>query len=104
MTELVTHDVHDAGGGSRRTFLAGAAGAVAGAGAITALGSGSATTPFAGTSAAAQDAVGSTVAATGALVAYVRDLAAGEIAVMRGDTEVVVVDHELARALARLAG
>ena len=101
MTELTADTFQDAGGGSRRTFMVGVAGLTAGAGALaTAAGlrDGAAPWPRPGTSWTRAPLP------TGALVAYVKDLAAGEIAVMRGDTEVVVVDHELARALARLAG
>jgi len=100
MTELVAGTLHDVGGGSRRTFLAGAAGLAAGTGGLAAA-QASGAVPFAGAATAAETAVDDTA---GALVAYVRDLAAGEIAVMRGDREVVVVDHDLARALARLVG
>ncbi len=104
MTELVP-DHLDAGGGSRRTFLTGAAGAAAGAGVLVAAQTLSGAAPLAvSTPLAAAAATDVAAATSGALVAYVRDLAAGEIAVMRGDTEVVVVDHDLARALARLAG
>ena len=100
MTELMAETFHDAGGGSRRTFMVGVAGLTAGAAALaTVQASGTV-----GSFAPAGDVLDEGAAATGALVAYVKDLAAGEIAVMRGDTEVVVVDHELARALARLVG
>lgn len=95
MTELMAQTVDDVGGGSRRTFLVGAAGLAAGAGGLAAVQAAGATPFGAGVSG---------VEAAGSLVAYVRDLAAGEIAVMRGDTEVVVVNHELARTLAGLAG
>lgn len=103
MTEMTADIVHDAGGGSRRTFLAGAAGLAVGAGGLAAAQS-SGAVPFAGAATAAEQVLEAASAPTGALVAYVRDLAAGEIAVMRGDSEVVVIDHGLARALARLAG
>lgn len=99
MTELMADSFPDAGKGSRRTFLAGAAGVAVGAGGL-AVARSSGAVPLGGGATAAENAVG----ATGALVAYVRDLVSGEIALMRGDTEVVVVDHELARRLVRMAG
>ena len=99
MSQLTADSIQDAGGGSRRTFMVGVAGLTAGAGAIATLQA--ATGP---TLAAVEQAVDEGARGAGALVAYVKDLAGGEIAVMRGDTEVVVVDHELARALARLVG
>lgn len=103
MTELMADSFPDAGKGSRRTFLAGAAGVAVGAGGL-AVARSSGAVPLGGGASAAEQVVEAATAPTGALVAYVRDLAAGEIAVMRGDTEVIVIDHGLARALARLAG
>ena len=100
MSELTAGRIQDAGGGSRRTFMVGVAGLAAGAGALATL----QTSGVAPSLAPVGQTLDDGAAAAGALVAYVKDLAAGEIAVMRGDTEVVVVDHELARALARLVG
>jgi hypothetical protein len=82
---------------SRRAFLVGAgSSAVAGAAVVSAA-------PTAG--------VGSrrpfrepAVTADTPLVAYVRDVVSGEIAVMAGDREVVVTDRELAGRLARTLG
>ena len=100
MSELTADILQDAGGGSRRTFMVGVAGLTAGAGALATLQT-SGTVP---SLAPVEQTFDEAAATAGALVAYVKDLAGGEIAVMRGDTEVVVVDHELARALARLVG
>jgi Rieske Fe-S protein len=40
---------------------------------------------------------------TDPVVAYVKDLASGEVAVLVGESEVVYRDHDLAKALARIA-
>ena len=89
----------DDSGSSRRVFLAGAGAAtVLGAAAVTVAGAGPAdaaprpdTASPSGASAASGDAV----------VAYLRDPAAGEVRVLSGEREVVVHDPELARAMTR---
>jgi hypothetical protein len=85
---------------SRRTFLTGTGAAALGAVALTTAGPGAATT-------AAAD--GATPAASGTMshepvVAYVTDLSAGRITVMRGDDEVIVTDRALAWHIARQVG
>jgi hypothetical protein len=81
---------------SRRAFLVGAgSSAVAGA-AVTA-----ASTADVGSHSRFRETA---VTAGTPLVAYVRDVVSGEIAVMAGDREVVVTDRELAGRLARTLG
>jgi len=80
---------------SRRSLLL-----AAGAGSV-ALGSGVA---LVGPAGAASPSGSSTGSESGRIVAYVSDVASGEITVMRGDSETVVTDVSLARSLARLAG
>jgi hypothetical protein len=88
-------------GASRRTFLAGAGAAtVAGAAAAGGLAVLRPASPAATTTDAAAGAPG-TGSATGAVVAYVRDAAAGEVRLMSGEREVVVHDRALARTLTR---
>jgi hypothetical protein len=86
---------------SRRAFIAGAGAAtVAGAAAVGTAGSAAAGTAAATVTTSDGDAT----AAGGsgpAVVAYVRDLASGEVRVMSGEREVVVRDRALARTLAR---
>ncbi len=83
---------------SRRTFLitsgVAATGGVAAASALPAV----AATGAPARSTATPDAV------AGPLVAYVSDVASGQVTVMRGDDEVVVTDHELARRIAGAVG
>jgi hypothetical protein len=89
---------------TRRAFIAGAgAVTVAGAAAVAA---GPVASAAAAGGAAAATAVttssGDAAATSGpAVVAYVRDLATGEIRLMSGEREVVVRDRALARTLAR---
>ena len=96
----MTADAIPAAGHSRRSFLLAGAGSVAaGAGALT---GGAAVVGGLAAGAAAQD--GPLDELTGSLVAYVSDVAAGEITLMVDDRETVVTDLQLARTLARLAG
>ncbi len=91
-----------AAGHSRRSFLMAGAGSVAaGAGALT--GGVAVVGALAGAGGAAtQD--GPLDELVGSVVAYVSDVAAGEITLMVDDRETVVTDAQLARTLARLAG
>lgn len=79
---------------SRRTFLA-----VSGAGLAAA---GLATLPSQLASAAELPVDPDTVG-DGLLLACVDDLAAGQITVVRGGTELTITDHDLARKIARLS-
>jgi hypothetical protein len=87
-------------GASRRAFFAGAGAATVGGAAVVALAS-------AGPAAAATvTTAGSPAPDAGAghgaaVVAYVRNVATGEIRLMRGEREVVVHDRALARTLTR---
>jgi hypothetical protein len=83
---------------SRRTFLTGTGAAALGAVALTTAGPAAA----APTEGATSSAPG--VASHEPVVAYVTDVAAGRITVMRGDDEVVVTDRALAQRIARQAG
>ncbi len=78
---------------TRRGFVRSSAGAAAGITAIGALGVSQAD------AAAKAPGPGSTP-----VVAYVRDLGSGEIALMSGDREVTVRDRKLAAQIARAAG
>jgi hypothetical protein len=82
---------------SRRTFLTGTGAAALGAVALTTAGSAAAT------AAPTDDAERSASSATShePVVAYVTDVTAGRITVMRGDDEVVVTDRALAQRIAR---
>lgn len=84
---------------SRRTFLiaAGAGSAAVGTG----VGAGALLTGAASTALGAPDDGASS---NEAVVAYVRDVDAGEITVMVGDRATVVTDRAMARSLSRLAG
>ncbi|HKA02880.1 MAG TPA: hypothetical protein VKD67_01085 [Acidimicrobiales bacterium] len=92
---------------SRRTFL-GASAAAAGAAVIgvpiatAAAGSGAAAAPTLAAGAAGAAAVGAK--ATGPLVVYVRDAAAGDVSIMVGTQEVAYHDPDLVARLARAAG
>lgn len=82
---------------TRRGFLKiASAGAVVGAAAVatTAVVKSGAEKPAAGTAAAVP------AGATGALVAYVKDVRGAEVSVLVGETEVVVHDRELVARLA----
>jgi hypothetical protein len=85
---------------SRRTFLTGTGAAALGAVALTT--GGRAATKAAPTGAAASGA--SSAASHEPVVAYVTDVTAGRITVMRGDDEVVVTDLALAQHIARQVG
>jgi hypothetical protein len=81
---------------SRRTFLiTTGATAAAGAAAVSAPAAAAASAPKGrqdrGTAAQAESA--------GAVVAYVSDASSGQVTVMRGEDEVVLTDHDLARRL-----
>ncbi len=78
---------------TRRGFVRSSAGAAAGITAIGAL----------GVSQADADATAPGPGST-PVVAYVRDLRSGEIALMSGDREVTVRDRKLAAQIARAAG
>ncbi len=80
---------------SRRTFLRGASLAAAAAAAAPLVSSGSAS------AASIPKATGP--AHDGPVTAYVRDQATGEIAVMSGETEIVLHDRALAKHLATIA-
>lgn len=98
----MTADVVAVAGHSRRSFLLAGAGSVAaGAGALA--GGAAAVGALAGAGgAAAQD--GPLDELVGSVVAYVSDVASGEVTLMVDDRETVVTDLDLARTLARLAG
>jgi len=82
---------------SRRTFLAGASAAtVAGAAVVAGVGVATAGTAAA---AAATTSRGPSGRQGQAVVAYVRDVAGGEVRLMSGEREVVVHDRALARTL-----
>jgi hypothetical protein len=86
---------------SRRTFLTGTGAVALGAVALTTGG------PAPAGAATAEAAEPSSAPAAGShepVVAYVTDLTAGRITVMRGDDEVVVTDHALAQRIARKVG
>lgn len=87
---------------SRRTFIAGASAATVAGAAIVAAGT-TGTAAAATTAAVTTSGASTPVAGRGgpAVVAYVRDLASGEIRLMSGEREVVVHDRALARTLAR---
>ena len=85
---------------SRRTFLTATGAAALGAVALAA--GGRAAAKAAPTEAAASGA--SSAASHEPVVAYVTDVTAGRITVMRGDDEVVVTDRALARHIARQVG
>jgi hypothetical protein len=81
---------------------------MAGAGAVTVAGAAAVAVGTAATAAPTAATVttsGGDASATGdggpAVVAYVRDLAGGEVRVMSGEREVVVRDHALAANIAR---
>ena len=94
---------------SRRGFLAAAAAGAAAVGAASVAPKAAAARADAGArpgAAARADAGESAVPRSGhtePLVAYVRDAHTGEVAVMIGEQEVVVHDHELAARIARVA-
>jgi hypothetical protein len=85
---------------SRRTFLTGTGAAALGAVALTT--AGRATAQAAPTEAADRSA--SSAASHEPVVAYVTDVTAGRITVMRGDDEVIVTDRALAQHIARQVG
>ena len=89
-------------GASRRSFLVGA-GAGAGASVLSAAALASGTAAAAATRAGGVDSADDGSVPDGAVVAYVRDAASGQITLMADGNEVVVVDHALARTLARKA-
>jgi hypothetical protein len=82
---------------SRRTFLTGTGTAALGAVALTTAG------PAAAKGAPTQDSEPS-ASSHEPVVAYVTDVRAGRITVMRGDDEVVVTDLALAQHIARQVG
>jgi hypothetical protein len=84
---------------SRRTFLTGTGAAALGAVALTTAGPAAAK---AATEAAESGA--SSASSLEPVVAYVTDVTAGRITVMRGDDEVVVTDRALAQHIARQVG
>lgn len=86
---------------SRRTFLIGT-----GAGVATGVGATALAAPALAAPAwpAAKAAPAGHVSDEAPLVAYVRDVAAGEISLMTGDREVVITDRALAARLARKIG
>jgi anaerobic selenocysteine-containing dehydrogenase len=90
---------------SRRSFLKSATitGAVAGAVLLPAGLAGAAAVPQARPEAEPHRAPLTGPAATTPIVAYVKDAASGEIAVMAGEHEFVHVDAQLAARLSRLA-
>lgn len=85
---------------SRRGFLitAGAGAAVAAAAVTVGV-----TRPGAGDTPEAAATATLPEGASGALAAYVRDVKSGEVAVMAGETEVVVRDRDLVARLATVA-
>jgi hypothetical protein len=85
---------------SRRTFLTGTGAAALGAVALAT--AGPAAAKAAPTEAATSGA--SSAVSHHPVVAYVTDVTAGRITVMRGDDEVVVHDRALARHIARAVG
>jgi hypothetical protein len=87
---------------SRRTFLTGTGAAALGAVALTTAGPAAATATTVPAGAATSGAP--RAASHEPVVAYVTDVSAGRITVMRGDDEVVVTDRELARHIARQVG
>lgn len=82
---------------SRRTFLITTGVAAAGSAVVAGAESASAATPQTGTTGVAQSP-------SEPLVAYVSDVASGQITVMRGDDEVTVTDPDLARRIAGAVG
>ena len=83
---------------SRRTFLTGTGAAALGAVALTTAG------PAVAKAAPTEAAAASSAASNDPVVAYVTDVTAGRITVMRGDDEVVVTDRALAQHIARQVG
>ncbi len=79
---------------TRRTFLLAAGGGAAAAAAV-------ATTATLPRTPSASSVDSAAITADNPLVAYVRDVRSGEIAVMAGDREVVFTDRALASRLAR---
>ena len=90
---------------SRRSFLKSATitGAVAGAALLPAGSAAAAALPHTRPQAEPHDQPLAGPAAKGPIVAYVKNAATGEIAVMSGEREVVHVDARLADRLSRLA-
>ena len=84
---------------SRRSFLTGTGAAALGAVALPTISAATAAPTAATTGAGASGAV-----RQDAVVAYVTDVAAGRITVMRGDDEIVVTDPALAWRIARQVG
>ena len=83
---------------TRRNFLV-----MAGVGAAAAAGAAVVATTAGGTSAEAATTPSAAPAGTGPLVAYVQDPGSGRVAVMVGETEVVVHDPDLVARLAAAA-
>jgi hypothetical protein len=83
---------------TRRTFLTGTGTAALGAVALTSAG------PAAATSGTSETTSSRSNASPEPVVAYVTDVSAGRITVMRGDDEVVVTDRALALHIARTVG
>lgn len=83
---------------SRRTFLITTGVAAAGTTVVT--GAGPAAAPSALPSPTPRSGA-SAPTSSEPLVAYVSDLASGQVTVMRGDDEVVVTDRDLARRIAK---
>jgi hypothetical protein len=85
---------------SRRPFLTGTGAAALGAATLATAGPAAARTAPTG----AAGPSSSSPASHDPVVAYVTDVTAGRITVMRGDDEVVVHDRALARNIARAVG
>ncbi len=89
---------------NRRTFLkvVGASSVAAGAVAVVPAATGPAGGRVAGTASAEQAGTATALpaAATGSMVAYIHDVATGEIAVMVEGREITITDHELVAKLA----